>query len=92
MPTHAWDLHKVILLTCQLHIPTQGASQHHQAEPNKESKLQAVAHMENENQAVATITKDTTQAVAYMGSATKATLLTGSAMQYFQAAYKGLSH
>jgi len=48
--------------------------------------------MENEIQAVTTIMKDTTQAVAYMGSATQATLLTGSAIQYFQAAYKGLSH
>ncbi len=71
----------------------QRAARHHQAEPSKESKLQAVANTENANQAVAIITKVTTQAVAYMGSATQATLLIGSAMRYFQAAYhSGLSH
>jgi len=57
MPTQDWDLHKVVHLTCQLHVPTQGVARHHQAELNKESKLQAIA----------IITEDTTQAVAYMG-------------------------
>ncbi len=91
MPTQYWDLRMVILLTCQLQVPTQRAAWHHQTKQHKESKIQAVAYMENATQAVTTA-RCTTQAVAYMGSATQATLLTRSAMQYFQAAYKGLSH
>jgi len=43
MPTQAWDLRKVIHSTSQLHASKQQAAQHHQAEPNKESKLLAVA-------------------------------------------------
>ena len=78
-------------MTRQLHASTQGVAWHHQAEPNKEGKLQAVANTKKAIQAVTIITQDTTQAIAYMGSATKATLLIGSATWYFQAAYEGLS-